>query len=153
MSQYNVDEAVVKKPQDDEPLTEEQADEWVKCAQDKRYWMRNYAWVQTPKGKQLFDPRAYQDDMLDLMEDRFAICVSPRQSGKCCTPQTEVGIRIAINNGKEYNIKLPIGVVHEISKCNSPEEVECIIARYQSESTNEQIENCNYHGGSRSPLP
>lgn len=82
MSQYNVDEAVVKKPQDDVELTPEQSEEWIKCALDKEYWMRNYAYVQSPKGRVLFNPRDYQQDLIALNQNRFTVAVAPRQSGK-----------------------------------------------------------------------
>lgn len=81
-AQYNVDESVVKKPQHEEELTAEQAEEWLKCALDKEYWMETYAFVQTPKGKALFFPRDYQKDMIDLHEEMFTVSVAPRQCGK-----------------------------------------------------------------------
>lgn len=82
MSQYNVDESVVKKPQDEEELTPEQSEEWIKCALDKEYWMRTYAYVQSPRGKVLFDPRDYQEDMIALNANMYSVSVAPRQSGK-----------------------------------------------------------------------
>lgn len=80
------DDILIKKVADDKPLTPDQQAEWLKCARDERYWMRTYAMVQSPKGKVLFDPRDYQEDMLDTMDrGRFSIMVAPRQSGKSQT--------------------------------------------------------------------
>lgn len=83
MSQYNVDYGVVKKPHHDRPLTQWEAEEWIKCAEDPWYFFTNYCYVIGPKGKTLFEPREYQIDMIDVIRDnRFVIINAPRQTGK-----------------------------------------------------------------------
>lgn len=90
MSFLDTDEILVKKVSDDKPLTKEQQREWIRCAEDEKYWMRTYVMVQSPKGRMLFDPRDYQIDMLDTMDaGRFSVIVAGRQSGK----STTLGIR------------------------------------------------------------
>lgn len=83
MSQYNVDYSVVKKPGQDEDLTPEQADRWIELALDPFKFMVEECWVIGPFGKQLFEPRDYQIDLLDVVIDNNLCAVnSPRQSGK-----------------------------------------------------------------------
>lgn len=83
MSQYNVDYNVVKKPAHEKPLTPEQAEEWLKCARDRKYWMENYVYVQGNFGKVLFKPRAYQERIIDAChEHRFVVALCGRQAGK-----------------------------------------------------------------------
>lgn len=83
MSEYNVDYTVVKKPGNDLPLTEEEAAEWVKCASDPMYFFTTYCWVVGPFGKTLFEPRDYQDELLeDVIDNRFVCVNAPRQTGK-----------------------------------------------------------------------
>jgi len=83
MSEYNVNYSVVKKPAQERPLTKEQADEWVKCALDKYYWMENYVYIQTDKGKQLFNPRTYQRRIIDTVDqNNYVVSIAGRQVGK-----------------------------------------------------------------------
>lgn len=83
---YNVDYTVVKKPHHDKPLTEEQEYEWLKCALDKYYWMENYVYIQTDKGRELFKPRDYQKRIIETSSDnRFTVNLLGRQSGKTTT--------------------------------------------------------------------
>jgi hypothetical protein len=80
---YNVDYGVVKKPQDDQPLTEDEGKEWLTCANDFWYFATTYCQVVGPKGKVLFEPRDYQIDAIDIvLNNRKTIINSPRQSGK-----------------------------------------------------------------------
>jgi hypothetical protein len=93
----------VKKPQDDRPLTDEQAEEWLKCAEDKYYWMENYVKVTTPKGLLPFVPRSYQKRILSMiMENRFSIAMSGRQSGKSQTLAVDVVHDLIFN--KSYRV-------------------------------------------------
>lgn len=86
MSQYNIDNKVVKKPSDDRELTPDEADEWVKCAMDVEYWLENYAYVQGASGKTLFTPRAYQKRIIKkASRGRFFIGLVGRQAGKSTT--------------------------------------------------------------------
>ncbi len=65
-------------------LTKEQIDEVIKCSNYSQYFINNYCYiVSLDHGKQLFDTRFYQDDMLDIMEKNTrSIFKLPRQSGK-----------------------------------------------------------------------
>ena len=77
---------LIKKPSDEIDLTEEQAEEWIRCALDKYYFMENYVWVQSDAGRTLFSPRPYQKRIIELTETtRFNIIMSGRQSGKSQT--------------------------------------------------------------------
>ena len=89
--------------------------EFVKCANDREYFMRKYLYVQHPSdGAVLFHPRDYQQEMLDLMEEyRFLIMNLPRQSGKTSssigfllhaaifTPNETIGI----TSNRQINVK------------------------------------------------
>lgn len=78
-SQNHIDYNVVKKPQDDQPLTEWEEEEWLKCADDFWYFATNYCQVVGPKGKVLFEPRDYQVDAIDvILNNRFTVINSPR---------------------------------------------------------------------------
>lgn len=86
MTQYNIDNKVVKKPSDDKELTAEEADEWMKCALDVEYWLSNYAYVQGAKGKTLFSPRPYQQRIIrKASKSLFFIGLVGRQAGKSTT--------------------------------------------------------------------
>lgn len=99
-----INESVVKKPQQDEPLTEEQAEEWLKCALDKYYWMENYVYIQGDNGKQLFNPREYQKRVINNSEEnRFTINLLGRQSGKCSGKDTKYVVRCK-KTGETYEI-------------------------------------------------
>jgi len=94
MSEYNVDHSVVKKPGQDRPLTSEEVDEWLKCADDPMYFFTNYCYVVGPRGKQLFDPREYQEELLDdIQNERYLISNAPRQCGKCSGKMTKYTVR------------------------------------------------------------
>lgn len=83
MAENYVDYGLVKKPHNDRPLTEEESEEWVKCASEFWYFATNYAKVLGPKGMTLFEPRKYQIEMIDvILGTRHSLFNSPRQSGK-----------------------------------------------------------------------
>lgn len=66
------------------PFTEEQVEEYKKCAKDPMYFLENYYYIMTPGAREkLFKPRKYQAKMLKAMiKNRFVISKWPRQSGK-----------------------------------------------------------------------
>lgn len=81
--EYNIDGSVVKKPHQDRRLTKKEREEWKRCAKDPFYFIQRYCWIVGNKGKTLCKLRSYQRKMLeDIMDGRFTICNSPRQSGK-----------------------------------------------------------------------
>lgn len=119
MAENHVDYGVVKKPQNDKPLTQREEDEWTKCSQDFWYFATNYCYVVGPKGKTLFEPRQYQIDMINvILNNRFTIINAPRQVGKRLdldtvvpTPtgyttigQLKIGDKIIGNDGKQTNV-------------------------------------------------
>ncbi|MBG24051.1 MAG: hypothetical protein CMF22_11415 [Idiomarinaceae bacterium] len=82
-TQYNVDYAVVKKPNQDAPLTEWEVEEYIKCFNDPMYFFTNYCYVVGDRGKMLFQPRDYQSEMVDtVLGNRFIAFNAPRQVGK-----------------------------------------------------------------------
>ena len=68
-------------------FTEEQVKEYVKCAKDPVYFIRNYVKVVSlDKGLIPFNLYDYQEELLNIIHDnRFAIAKLPRQSGKSTT--------------------------------------------------------------------
>lgn len=68
-------------------FTKEQIDEYVKCANDPIYFIKNYIKIVTlDKGLVPFDLYDYQEDMVKKFHDnRYVIAKLPRQSGKSTT--------------------------------------------------------------------
>ena len=67
--------------------TEEQIGEYVKCAKDMAYFIRNYVKiVNVDKGLVNFDLYPFQENMLNMFKKhRFVMTKMPRQSGKSTT--------------------------------------------------------------------
>ena len=65
-------------------FTEDQVKEYMKCAKDPVYFIRNYVKVVSlDKGLIPFDLYNYQEELLNIIHNnRFAIAKLPRQSGK-----------------------------------------------------------------------
>ena len=77
------DSVLIKKIKDDRPLTEQEANEWIKCAKDKYYFFENYCYIQSTKGKMLFKARSYQKRIIDTAGAfQFFAGLAGRQSGK-----------------------------------------------------------------------
>ena len=68
-------------------FTEEQAQEFIKCAVDPVYFIKNYVKiVNVDKGLVPFDMWPFQEEMVnDFHNNRFSICKMPRQVGKTTT--------------------------------------------------------------------
>jgi len=68
-------------------FTKEQIDEYVKCANDPVYFIKNYIKIVTlDKGLVPFDLYDYQEDMVEKFHNnRYIIAKLPRQSGKSTT--------------------------------------------------------------------
>ena len=75
----------IRKPELLFEYTPEEIQEVTKCAQDIIYFANNYCYcMQGGKGYQPLTLRDYQEDMLrNYSKNRFNICLSARQSGKC----------------------------------------------------------------------
>ena len=78
---------LVKAPYKNTPFTEQQLEEFIKCADPDsgpQYFMDNFFHIQHPtKGKMLYHPFDYQKRLIDTYHNyRFSISMMPRQTGK-----------------------------------------------------------------------
>jgi hypothetical protein len=76
-------------------LSEEQFLELAKCTVDPVYFARNYMKIVTlDHGLQPFEMFPFQERMMQSFQNnRFNICLLPRQSGKCFNLNTVVRVR------------------------------------------------------------
>ena len=79
--------ALVKKPFTISSFTEDQLQEFVKCADPidgPQHFMNNYFYIQHPvQGRILYHPFPYQARLIDTYHNfRFSISLMPRQTGK-----------------------------------------------------------------------
>lgn len=103
MSDFNIDNKLVKKAGEDQPLTPEQAKEWLKCKNDRYYFFENYCYIQGARGRELFKPRQYQKRMIDTStNNRFTIGLSGRQSGKSTTFSVDIVHDVVFN--RDYRV-------------------------------------------------
>jgi len=77
----------LKKVGIDISFTEDQAQEFIKCAADPVYFIRQYVKiVNVDRGLIPFDMWSFQEQMVnDFHDNRFSICKMPRQVGKTTT--------------------------------------------------------------------
>ena len=78
---------LVKTPYRNQSFTDEQLDEFLKCADPvtgPQYFMDHFFHIQHPtKGKMLYHPFEYQERLIDTYHNyRFSISMMPRQTGK-----------------------------------------------------------------------
>ena len=75
---------LVKRPHQQERYTNEQIEEFARCAADPQYFIRNHVWIQHPtKGKVKFDLFDYQEELIDVYHNhRYSINMLGRQMGK-----------------------------------------------------------------------
>lgn len=78
---------LVKAPHRRMPYTEQQVEEFVKCADPvagPQYFMANFFYIQHPlHGKMLYQPYEFQERLIDTYHNyRFSISMMPRQTGK-----------------------------------------------------------------------
>jgi len=78
---------LVKAPHRRQPYTEQQIEEFVKCADPitgPHYFMSNFFFIQHPlHGKMLYQPYEFQDRLIETYHNyRFSISMMPRQTGK-----------------------------------------------------------------------
>ena len=68
-------------------FTREQIEEYIKCSQNPKYFIRKYIKIiHVDRGLINFDMYPYQDSIVDtVMDNRFVICKMPRQTGKTTT--------------------------------------------------------------------
>lgn len=76
-------------------FTPEQVQEMTKCALDPVYFTENYVQVEhVDHGIIPYEPRAYQKKMFNTIHDnRYALIMVGRQSGKCATKNTKYKVR------------------------------------------------------------
>ena len=68
-------------------FSKKQVEEYLKCAGDPLYFIKNYIKIITlDEGLQPFTPWDFQEELLNTVHDnRFVICKFPRQTGKSTT--------------------------------------------------------------------
>lgn len=103
-------------------FTQEQIKEYLKCAKDPVYFIRNYVKiVNLGKGLMPFEMYKFQEDMVRTMHaNRFTIAKLARQSGKCFDIYTKVNVR----NKKTGEIReMEVGELYDnIKSANPPTE-------------------------------
>lgn len=87
-------------------FTEEQVEEWMKCANDPEYFIEHYVKiVNVDLGFIPFEPYEFQKDIINKVQtNRFVICKMPRQSGKTTTIAALLLHAVLYN--EEYNIAI-----------------------------------------------
>ena len=92
--------------------TEEQLIEIAKCEKSIVYFAETFFTIkELDRGKQLIKLRPYQKRLLKAIKDnRFTVCLSARQSGKCVEGQTEITVR---NKKTGEIMTLPIEEFHQ----------------------------------------
>lgn len=78
---------LVKAPHRRQPYTDEQIEEFVRCADPDtgpQYFMSHFFYIQHPlHGKMLYQPYEFQDRLIETYHNyRFSISMMPRQTGK-----------------------------------------------------------------------
>lgn len=80
----SADTSLIKTPHKDEQYTRDELFELVNCANDPKYFITNYCYIQHPtKGRMRFELFDYQYDLVDSYhENRYSISMLARQMGK-----------------------------------------------------------------------
>lgn len=75
--------------------TEEEKEEWKRCATDIIYFVNKYCKLMTPQGIKNVTLRGYQERYLQhLMDNRLSIYLACRQCGKCVSFLTVAKVKI-----------------------------------------------------------
>ena len=90
MASKSLDGVLVKKANKGQSFTEEQLDQFMKCADPvsgPAYFLDRYFYIQHPtKGKLLYDPYDFQEELVESYHNnRFSINLLSRQMGKTTT--------------------------------------------------------------------
>jgi hypothetical protein len=93
-------------------FTQEQIEEYVRCANDVEYFTEKYIKiVNIDRGLIPFDMYDYQRNMLKtFMNERFVITKMPRQSGKCLFINTSIKLR---NKKTGEVVEMTVGEFYE----------------------------------------
>lgn len=108
-------------------MTQQQVQEWVKCKEDIIYFATKYFFIiDLDKGRMPIPLRAYQKRLLKVFvntpyKKKNVIVSSPRQSGKCLSPESVVSVR---NTKTGEMMEIEIGKFYEMMerKYNSQKE-------------------------------
>lgn len=75
---------LVKSPYQEELLSHEKILEIAKCADDPKYFIKNFCYIQHPtKGRLPFDLYEYQEGLIDTYHNfKDSVSMMPRQTGK-----------------------------------------------------------------------
>jgi len=86
-------------------MTEEEQQEYIKCALDVHYFTEKYCQVKTEDGSiDNIELRDYQGIMMDnFIQNRFNILMASRQVGKCFSFNTIFSIE---KDGNQYDIRV-----------------------------------------------
>lgn len=123
------DKGIVKRPNKEMALTQEQLEHFVKSAQDVKYFAEHFYVITHPiLGSQIINLYPYQHTLLEnLQNNRFNIFMTSRQMGKACTLDTpiitptgfttmrdiEVGDVIYGKDGKEATVSFITEVMND----------------------------------------
>lgn len=96
MSEFYKNITSIKKAGIVHNYTEEEVQEYVKCAKDISYFAEHYIKIKNlDRGIELIQLRPYQRKILEhYFNNRNSICLSSRQSGKCITKGTVLDLEI-----------------------------------------------------------
>lgn len=102
--------------------SEYEMSELKRCARDIIHFANTYCMVMTDDGYQKIKLRDYQIRMLkSFQQNRFSICLAPRQIGKCHLHNTELQVRdkktkkeFTIKIGDLYEKKTKLGIIGKI---------------------------------------
>lgn len=85
----------VKKPSVKIDFTEEQVQEYIRCVKDPVYFIKTYVKVNSlDHGIIPFELWDWQEGIIRTLEkDRYVVCRSSRQSGKCASINSVVRVR------------------------------------------------------------
>lgn len=86
-NEYYLGNQLLKRTNVQVNLTKEQAEEYLRCAEDPVYFIKNYVYIiNVDHGKMKFDLWPFQERMVKhFIENRFPIFKLPRQVGKTTT--------------------------------------------------------------------
>jgi hypothetical protein len=91
-------------------MTDDEQQEYVRCALDVHYFVEKYCKVKREDGSiGSIKLRDYQKEMLDnFVNNRFSILMASRQVGKCNQLITKVLCEIIDDKGNIINIEIPM---------------------------------------------
>lgn len=103
--------------------TSDQVDEFLKCSKDPIYFIKNYVKVvHVDRGVVPFALYPYQERLINgYHNNRKAISIQTRQSGKCTQINTTINIK---NKQNDEVLTLTIGEFHELCKRNEQQKTE-----------------------------